>query len=122
MSLLDLMARLRPSHFRVVLFLAVLVIGYGFAESLRAPVAQQAAASDEVKHAGADLRLYAAVVTDVRSGANYYDSANRHLRELGFDVGSTFNWLLPTYVWLFSALPNFVVVRGLLLAIGLLAK
>lgn len=121
MSLLDLISRLRPSHFRAVLFLVVLLIGYGFAESLRAPSAPQAEADGDDQHAGADLKLYAAVVSDVRSGMNYYDSANRHLRELGFDVGSTFNWRLPTYAWLFAALPNFTVVRGLLLAIGLLA-
>jgi hypothetical protein len=121
MSLLDGIARLQPSHRRTILFLGLVVIGFGLAESLRTPAAPVSEPGVEDEHAGADLKLYAAVVADVRSGKNYYDSANRHLRELGFDVGSTFNWRLPTYAWLFAAFPNFVVVRSLLLAIGLAA-
>ena len=68
-----------------------------------------------------DLQLYRQIVTDVRSGANYYDSARTRLPAFGFPIDSPFNWRLPTYAWLFAALPNRCWIQALLALLSVTA-
>jgi hypothetical protein len=66
-----------------------------------------------------DLQLYREIVTDVRSGRNYYDAACEKIPQFGFPISSPLNWRLPTYAWLFSWLPNKCWIQAVLLLLSL---
>lgn len=51
-----------------------------------------------------DLSLYQEMVIHVREGRGYYPQLRARLLHYGFPVGSTFNWRLPTYAYLFAFL------------------
>jgi hypothetical protein len=53
-----------------------------------------------------DILFYRRMVGRVRGGMTYHDAANIELREHGFKPNSLFNWRLPTYAWVLSALPG----------------
>jgi hypothetical protein len=53
-----------------------------------------------------DLQLFRAVVDRVHAGESYYSATQEEMRQRGYPTRSVFNWRLPTYAWLLSALPD----------------
>src|SRR5262245_3194794 len=68
-----------------------------------------------------DLALYSEIISDVRSGRDYYDAAHEHIPQYGFPIGSPLNWRLPTYAWLLSCLPCAGLIQLTLIGLSLAA-
>jgi len=69
-----------------------------------------------------DARLYEAVAGRVRHGEDYYAAAALELNRRGYPTGSTFNWRMPSYAWIFGSWPWPDSGRAVLIATTLLAS
>lgn len=70
-----------------------------------------------------DLEAFKQVVARVRAGENYYEAYRDVLSGFGYQIGSVFNWRLPTYAWLLSRFPSSESIQwtlGLLALIGMM--
>lgn len=93
---------LSPLLARVLLVLLVAIIGYGWSIDFRGVLDPQA----EIAPGKGDVSLYAAIVSRVRAGENYYAAAGAELVARGYPVKPFLTWRLPTATWLIAALPN----------------
>jgi hypothetical protein len=113
--------RRSPREARLALGLLVLLTAAGLALGWnrgRLPVRQPTSPASGENPTSPDLALYRDVVAAVRGGANYYDVARNKIPAYGFPIASPLNWRLPTYAWVFGALPG---PRWVQAALGLLS-
>lgn len=83
--------------------------------------ASPAAAISAEDQLAPDLALYCEVIAEVRGGRGYYDTAHENIQAHGFPVSSPLNWRLPTYAWLFAALPCLGWIQLALIALSIVA-
>jgi hypothetical protein len=96
-------------------FTGLVLGGNGGQLPKRAPADADAVASQGL---APDLALYCEVISDVRAGRDYYDSARERIPQYGFPIASPLNWRLPTYAWLLSCLPCAGWIQLTLLALS----
>ena len=97
------------------------LLSLGRGELPHREAALPAAAGSAQSDLAPDLALYCEVITEVRAGRGYYDTAHEKIHSYGFPVSSPLNWRLPTYAWLFAALPCLGWIQLTLIVLSVIA-
>ena len=109
-------ARLSPRQARAVLAVILLAIVAAIAVTL-SPLASSNL--DAPRDEAGDVALYRAEVERIRAGQGYYEAAAAELTARGYPTRSVFNWRTPLPVWLLGKLPDPLLGKVLLGALGL---